>query len=527
MTEPSEHAYTRGARGDVLIRGGVVADGTPAAPAPADVLLDGERIAAVEPPGTIGTDGHDVLDAEGLVVAPGFVDVHSHADNAPLLAEDDTTKIFQGVTTEVVGNCGFSLAPAAPGRESDLAELTGRIFPPLPWGWSSFAELLGRLDECGYVTNYVPLVGHGTLRLAVIGPEARLLSADERNRMGGLLRAATDAGAFGLSTGLIYSPATFSDTAELVDLASYLPEGRLYATHMRDEGAGLKTSVAEALEIGQRSGRAVQISHLKATGEQNWGGVAGALEQIAAARSAGQVVTQDVYPYTASSTMLTSRLPSWFEDGGHHAILARLADADALARLRAEISPRWDQVLVASTGSHAFEGRTIPEIGEQLGLDPFDAYVEVLRSEQLRVSAVLFTMDEGDVVTGLRDEHTMVGSDGLPPGVGGKPHPRLFGTFPRVLGRYVRERGAVDLGVAVHKMTGLPAATFGLTGRGLVRPGLVADLVAFDPQTVTDVGDYRDPVHAPEGIAWVMQAGTPVVRGGRWQGARRGRRLTP
>ncbi|MGH3097987.1 MAG: N-acyl-D-amino-acid deacylase family protein [Streptosporangiales bacterium] len=520
-------AYTRGAGGDVLIRGGVVADGTPTAPAPADVLLDGERIAAVEPPGTIATDGHDVLDADGLVVAPGFVDVHSHADNAPLLDEDDTTKILQGVTTEVVGNCGFSLAPATPGHESDLAELTGRIFPPLEWRWSTFAELLARLDERGYVTNYVPLVGHGTLRLAVIGPDDRLLNADERARMGELLRAATDAGAFGLSTGLIYSPATFSDTAELTDLASYLPEGRLYATHMRDEGAGLKASISEALEIGQRSGRAVQISHLKATGQGNWGGVAAALEQIATARAAGQAISQDVYPYTASSTMLTSRLPSWFEDGGHHAILGRLDDADALARLRAEISHSWDQVLVASTGSHEFEGETIPEIAERLDVEPFDAFVEVLRREQLRVSAVLFTMDEGDVVTGLSDEHTMVGSDGLPPGVGGKPHPRLFGTFPRILGRYVRERRVLDLGVAVHQMTGLPAATFGLSDRGLVRPGMVADLVGFDPQTVTDVGDYRDPVHPPEGIAWVMQAGAPAVRDGRFQGTRRGRRLAP
>lgn len=511
----------------LLIRGGLVASGLDEAPAPRDVLVDGETIAAVESPGRIPADAGEPVDATGLVVAPGFVDVHSHADNAPLLADDDTTKILQGVTTEVVGNCGFSLAPVVPERQADLAALCGRIFPDIDWRWSSFADLLETLDGAGYVTNYVPLVGHGTLRLAVAGMAGRSTTPDERTRMGELLREATDAGAFGVSSGLIYPPAVFSNTEELVAMARHLPEGRLYATHMRNEGAGLLTSIEEALAIGSAAGRRVQVSHLKAAGMSNWGAVPAALERLDAARAAGVPVAQDAYPYTASSTMLTTRLPAWAQDGGDAAVLDRLADPAMLRRLRDECGTDWDGVLVASTANHEFEGSTVEETAQRLGVDPFDAFAEILRSERLRVSAVLFTMHEDDLVAALTDAHTMVGSDGLPPGVGGRPHPRLFGTFPRVLGRYVRERATLDLGTAVHKMTGLPAATFGLEDRGLVAQGKVADLVAFDAAEVTDVGDYRDPVHPPRGLAWVMQAGTAVVRDGRWLGVRRGRRLQP
>ncbi|MQA01420.1 MAG: amidohydrolase family protein [Streptosporangiales bacterium] len=517
---------TAGRGGDVVIRGATVVDGLLGTPEVRDVLLDGARIAAVEPAGAIPSEGYRSLDAGDLVLAPGFIDVHSHADNAPLLDEDDTTKILQGVTTEVVGNCGFSLAPVGHGRRAELAALTSRIFPELPWGWSSFAELLDRLDTAGYVTNYVPLAGHGTLRLAVAGMANKPTTRPQRRQMGELLRAAMDAGCFGLSSGLIYPPAVFSDADELVELAKWLPDGGIYATHMRNEGEHLAQSIDEALTIGRSADRAVQISHLKAAGRPSWGSVPAALEQLAAAREAGQPVTQDVYPYTASSTMLTTWLPAWFQEDGEPDMLAGLADPPTLDRLRAECSDAWDEVLVASTASHELEGLTVREIGERLGCDPFDAFVEVLCRERLRVSAVMFSMTEDDLVAGLLDDHTMIGSDGLPPGVGGKPHPRLFGTFPRVLGRYVRERQLLDLSVAVHKMTALPAATFGLADRGSIRPGMVADLVAFDPAEVRDVGDYRDPVHAPTGISWVMQAGKFVVSAGRWHGERQGQRLT-
>jgi N-acyl-D-aspartate/D-glutamate deacylase len=516
----------------------MVADGSGAAPNPIDVLLDRDRIAAVEPPGKIPADAYAVRDLDGLVLTPGFVDVHSHADNAPLLEEDDTTKILQGVTSEVVGNCGFSLAPVAAEREQDLVALTRRIFPPLPWGWSTFGDLLGELDRRGYVTNYAPLVGHGTLRLAVAGFEARSTTPEERARMADLAAAAAEAGAVGVSSGLIYPPGLFGDTDEIVAILERLPDDCLYATHMRGEGGQLQASIAEALEIGHRAEKPVQISHLKSAGRPNWGGVPKALEQLDEARAAGMHVTQDVYPYTASSTMLTACLPPWFQEGGNTAVLERLADVDSRKRLRTEIEAGatdhwenhvagagWDGILVSSTGSHRHEGRTLTEIAAELAVDPFDALVSVLREEQLQVSMVVFSMCEDDLEAALRDPYTMIGSDGLPPGTGGKPHPRLFGTFPRVLARYVRERKTLDLGTAVHKMTGLPAATFGLTDRGRIAPGMVADLVALDAARVSDGGDYRDPVHPPTGIAWVMQAGELVVEQGRWLGVRRGRRL--
>jgi N-acyl-D-amino-acid deacylase len=306
---------------------------------------------------------------------------------------------------------------------------------------------------------------------------------------------------------------------------------------MRDEGAGLLASIDEAVEIGRRSGRHVEVSHLKASGRPNWGGVAAALSSLDRARESGVSVTHDVYPYNRSSTMLAVCLPAWFAEGGERAMLARLSDPAALARARASIEGAsddghvagagYDGILVSSTASHDFEGQTLTEIAASLGIAPFDALVHVLATERLRVTMVLASMSEADVATVLTHPRTMIGSDGLPPGVGGRPHPRLFGTFPRVLGRYVRDQGTLTLPDAVARMTGLPAAVFGLTDRGRIAPGAVADLVAFDPLTVADVGSYRDPGHPPAGLAWVMQAGQIAVRDGRWLGQRLGRRLTP
>lgn len=528
-------------RGNLLIRGGRVADGTGAALDDRDIVVTGDRIEATTAPGAVTEPGgYRVLDSTGLTVAPGFIDVHSHADNAPLLADDDTTKILQGVTTEVVGNCGFSLAPARTESPSELRALTGRIFPELPWTWSGFASLLEATDAAGYVTNFVPLVGHGTLRVAVLGFADRPATSAECRDMSKLLAQALDAGACGFSSGLIYPPGMFSTTGELAELAATLPPTAIYATHMRGEGAELDRSVAEALEVGRRGSCRVQISHLKSAGAPNWGGVPRALAQLDAGTADGVQVTQDVYPYTASSTMLTACLPRWFQEGGDRALLARLEAPEQLRLLRSDIDSGdpgteetllsgagYEGILIATTASGARVGRTLAEIAGDEGIEPFEVLVRVLRDERLRASMVAFSMCEEDLQAALRHPATMIGSDGLPPGNGGRPHPRLFGTFPRVLGRYVRERGVLDLPTAIHRMTGLPAATFNLRDRGVIRPGAVADLVAFDPATVRDVGDYRDPVHAPAGITWVMQHGEIVVAEGQWLGSRQGQRLHP
>jgi len=515
----------------LLVRGARIADGTGAPLRDGDVLLEHGVIAAVAAPGELAGDGRPVLDAAGSILAPGFIDVHSHADNAPLLAEDDTTKVLQGVTTEVVGNCGFSLAPVTAARRDELGSLLERLFPPVELRWATSAELFQTLDGHGAVTNWAPLVGHNTLRVAAAGTHDRPLSGDEWSGAERLLDEALEAGAFGLSSGLIYPPGLFAGTDELVRLARRLPAGRVYATHMRNEGSRLVQSVDEAIAIGERAGCRVQISHLKAVGRPAWGKVETALERLDAARGRGLAAGQDAYPYEATSTMLTSVLPPWYQDGGPAAMLERLGDAASLDRARAELaadeSVVWDAIMIASTASHAHEGKSLPQLGEELGADPFDALVHVLREERLRVSMVRFAMSEADIETVLAHPHTMIGSDGLPPGVGGRPHPRLFGTFPRVLARYVRERAVLSLPDAIARMTSLPADGFGLAGRGRIIPGGVADLVLFDSEAVAEGGDYRDPVKPPRGVGTVIQGGHVVVRDGRWLGVRRGRRLVP
>jgi len=504
-----------------------IVDGTGAPAVPGELVIDGGTISAVEPPGTVPPDATDVVDAGGRIVCPGFIDVHSHADNAPVLATDDLTKINQGVTTEVIGNCGSSLAPIRPGDEESFSHGPGRLFGIEPGDWRSSTEWFAAIDTAGTVTNLCPLVGHGTLRQAVLGPTAVRPTADDLAAMGRLLDEALDAGAFGLSTGLIYPPGRYADTAEVVALARQLPADRVYASHIRNEGAGLLAAIDEAVEIGRAAGCRVQVSHLKASGRANWGAVEPALGRLDAARAAGLPVTQDVYPYTASSTGLTATLSGWLLDAGPTEALRRLRDPDVLARLRAEADPDYGRIMISSTRSHSYEGRRVPELAAELGLDPFDTVVRILLEEQLHVTTVLFTMSEDDVRTVLRSRYSAIGSDGLPPGLGGTPHPRLYGTFPRVLGEYVRRQRVLGIEEAIRRMTSLPAAIFGVPSRGVVAPGMIADLVCFDPDTVDHEGGYQDPAVPPTGFAWVMQAGQVVVDRGVWNGTRRGARLAP
>ena len=510
----------------LLLTGAQLADGTGQPLRPADVLVDRGHIAAVEPPGTLPATG-DTRDLTGLVLAPGFIDVHSHADNAPLLTHDDTSKILQGVTTEIVGNCGFSLAPRSCEHTTTLTGFTQRLFPPLEFTWTGFHDLFARTDQAGYVTNYCPLAGHGTLRIAAMGMTNTPADDTALRSMRLNLDEAMAAGAFGLSSGLIYPPAVFSTTSELIALASILGGDGLYATHMRDEGDTLLESITEALRIGAAAGR-THISHLKAAESRNWGKIPQALHVLHTARQQGHRVMHDVYPYTASSTMLTATLPPEFLTGSEDDIIARLASGrDELAAALTTGHPDWDSVLISTTASHRHEGHTISEIARQEDREPVDALIGILVSERLRVSMIHFSMHEDDLDAALADEHTMIGSDGLPPGTGGKPHPRMYGTFPRVLARYCRDRRILDLPEAIRRMTSLPAHEFRVPARGLIAPDYVADLVAFDPATVTDTADYLDPVRPPEGIPWICLAGRTVVDNGTYLGGRHGRRLTP
>lgn len=523
----------------LLIRDADVLDGTGSPARRADVLIAHGFVEAVEEVGLLTDAGGADIDAGGMTLAPGFIDVHSHADNAPFLDEDDTSKILQGVTTEVVGNCGFSLAPRRNDTAPALEALAARIFPPLPWAWSSFSELLGATDARGYVTNNVPLVGHHALRVAAMGMSDRAPDDRQLALMKDLTDEAFEAGAFGLSSGLIYPPGLFAQTEELVELARRLPADRPYVTHMRGEGSQLLASITEALAIGEGSGRRVHISHLKSAGRPNWGGMRAALDMLDRARARGVDVRQDVYPYTAGSTMLTASLPPWFQEGGEPAVLARLRDPGSLDRLREQLSKDdgtwenhifgagWEGIVVASSVSHEFDGRSLARIAADGGMQPCDALVQVLLQEELKVSMIVHSMHEDDLTLAMGHELTMIGSDGLPPGVGGKPHPRMYGTFPRMLARYSRELSTLPLSEAVRRMTSLPAHSFGLRDHGVIAPGKVADLVAFDPKRVRDLADYDEPIREPEGIAWVIVNGELAARDGKYLGRRLGRRLLP
>lgn len=522
-----------------LIVNATVIDGTGTEARETDVVVVDGQIDRLSPPGREDRHQHEVLDAGGLVVSPGFIDVHSHADNAPFLADDDTSKILQGVTTEVVGNCGFSLAPVSPDKVEQMRAYSRRLFPELPWDWASFGDFLEATDAAGYVTNYAPLLGHHAIRVAVLGMDDRHPSSEEQQQMERLVNAGMAEGAFGLSSGLIYPPGLFARPEEIAGLARRLPEGRPYVTHMRGESTGLFASLHEAVRIARDGGSALHVSHLKVAGRANWGGMTDALAIIEAARKDGLEVTQDVYPYTAGSTMLTAALPPWFQDGGNDSVLSRLDNPRDLERLRSDlevddgswenmvVAAGWEGVVVSSTASHEFEGLSLQQIAEKTQQEPFEALVSVLKQERLQASMVMHMMCEEDLETALADPLTMIGSDGLPPGSGGKPHPRMYGTFPRVLARYSRERNSLSTVEAVRRMTSLPAATFGLRNRGTVAPGQVADLVCFSPEDVTDLATYDNPAQAPRGITWVMQAGRLVVKDGAYLGQRRGQRLTP
>lgn len=533
-----------GGAGSSIITRARVIDGTGAPEFTADIVVTRGVISAILQPGTaLSTPGGrevTVIDAGGLVVAPGFIDVHSHADNAPLLAEEDLTKIAQGVTTEVTGNCGYSLAPVTAHHQEAFLADSRKLFPFEYGGWRGVADWFERVDARGTVVNVCPLIGHGTLRIAVIGAEDLPASESDLAAMGALLEEAIDAGAFGLSSGLIYPPGIYSTSEELALLASRMPPDRVYATHMRDESARLLDSIEEALAVGRTAGCRVQISHLKAAGKQNWGGVREALEKLDAARREGIPVTQDVYPYAAASTSLSICLPPWAHDGGVAATVRLLHSSEAVARMREQIlagddgtwenvvfGAGYDGIMISDTGSHRFEGYTLDKLGNELGITPLDALFTVLREEELNARMVVFDMAEADLQAALESRHTTIGSDGLPPGRAGRQHPRLYGTFPRVLGHYVRERGVLSLTEAIRRMTSLPAEIFGVPDRGSIAVGKVADLVCFDPERVDHPGDYVQPELPPVGVEWVMLNGHVAHADGQWQGVRRGARLLP
>ena len=520
----------------LLIKNTTVYDGTGSEGYSADILIDGERIAKIAP--GIKAEGARVINAKGLAAAPGFIDIHAHSEYSLLAEPAAPSKVMQGVTTEVSGNCGLSAAPlmgeAKDARVKELAELG---IEPV---WEDFGGFFKLMEDARPAVNFATYCGHGNLRASVIGYADREPSEAELARMESLLDDAMKAGALGLSTGLIYPPGVYSKTEELVRLAKVAARrGGVYTSHMRSEGARVIEAIEEAVRIGREAGIPVQISHLKTAGPPNWQKIHSILETVEAARGGGVEVTADRYPYTASSTDLDAILPAWAYEGGAATELARLNDPATRDKLRDEVLVQhpdpeyWSRVMIASVitqKNRELEGKTLAQAAKMRAQEPVDALMDILVEEEVRAQAIYFSMSEDNLQTFLRQPWMMIGSDSTARGVSGvtrqgKPHPRGFGSFPRVLGRYVREEGTLTLPQAVKKLSAMQADKLGLTGRGYLKEGYFADVVIFDPAAVSDAATYEDPYRFPVGIHYVLVNGEPAVEEGVQTKARAGKVL--
>jgi N-acyl-D-amino-acid deacylase len=517
---------------DIVIRGGQVIDGSGAPGRVGDVVIRDGRIVAID--GGHDRRAHRIIDATGQVVAPGFIDIHTHSDFTLPLNPRAESKIRQGVTTEVLGNCGFSAAPALPGRIEMLRDYLAASAPWLEFRQTTFAEYMQTFPATA--VNTVMQVGHNTLRLMAMGMDDRPAGSDELSLMQRLLEEALEAGALGLSSGLFTAPGIFANTQEMIALGHVLCRyGAAYASHIRDEANRVFEAVREAITIGETCGIHVQIAHLKLSGADNWGGAARLLAEIQAARQRGVKVDCDQYPYTAGSNPLRNLLPTWVQEGGMQSMLERLSQSAIRTRIREELAahglnnfgriPSWDAVRIAiSPHQPEYAGRTIGDIARSRNCDPLDAVCDYLISDRGHTRILITSMAEEDVQEIVRSPMVLVGSDGTslaPYGTTaqGKPHPRFYGTFPRVLGYYARELGLLSLPQAIYKMTGGSAAALRLVDRGLLREGYRADITVFDPHTVADRATYDDPHQYAAGISTVIVNGVVVIEAGDHTGA--------
>lgn len=512
---------------DLLIKNSRIYDGTGSGPYYGDIAVAGDTIVyAADSPDRSNKNAKKIIEAEGLSVAPGFIDTHSHSEFTLLADNRAEGKVFQGVTTEINGNCGMSAAPllgdAFEHRETDLKELGIRE------RWSNFREYFSILERRGLPINFATLAGHGNIRASVIGYQDKKPGASELQEMRKLLEEAVSDGAIGLSTGLIYPPGVYADTAELIALSSRI-RGLIYTSHMRNEGDRLIEAIEETISIGRGSGIAVHISHLKTSGRLNWHKIDEALSLIEGARAEGLKVSCDRYPYTAASTDLDAVLPAWTYAGGAEEEMRRLKDENICAAIKSEalsshpFEDYWDSVTISSVNSESnkwMEGRTMAYVSGRAGKRPIDFLVEILLEEKLRIGAIFHSMNEDNLRRFLKLPYAMIGSDSSArstdgPTHTGKPHPRGFGTFPRFIGRYSRDLSLMSLSEAIHKATMCSAETFGLKGRGRIRKGFMADLVIFDENRIIDRASFDEPFLRPDGISYVIVNGKPVL----WEGA--------
>lgn len=517
---------------DLVLRGGTIYDGTGAPPTVGDVGIRDGRIVAV---GDLSlASATQTISAAGKFVCPGFIDIHTHSDISILYTPGMDSSLAQGVTTEVVGNCGFAIGLARPDALFSL-EQRGLKSNGITLDWSDLSGFLRRVEDSGIAINIATLAGHGTLRKRAMGFAERRPDAGELDTMRRDLADALEAGAIGLSSGLEYVPGMYADVAEMTALAKVAAHaGGFYATHLRDEGDALEEAVAEAITVAQNAGIALQLSHHKAEKPRNWGKIVRTLAMVDEAQANGLDVLLDQYPYTAYQTGLaTIALPPWAVGGTPPDFAARLRDADTRSRVRAEMTDvDFAAVEIASCTAHReYQGLTVQELAANEGIDPRDWILDLLsESGEGWISAAHFALSEDDVQHVLRDPRVMIGSDAVAisptgPDAAGRPHPRSYGTFVRILSRYVREKGVLSYEEAIRRMTSLPAQRIGLADRGRMAPGMVADVVIFDPEALAEKATFAAPHALAVGVELVLVAGEITFRDGIATGARAGRVL--
>lgn len=536
---------------DVKIVNGLIVDGSGNPGYSADVGIVGDQIVAIGD--LTDATSRETIDASGKVVAPGFVDMHTHSDLAVLFDPLTNSKIFDGVTTEVVGNCGIGVAPVSEANRQLLIDYLGtRMIGNLPvtieLNWSSMAEYLDYVRRHPPALNVCALLAQGAVRIAVMGFDKQAPTSKQLSEMKALVAAGMAEGAVGFSSGLIYMPGEFSTTDELAELAKKIgPYQGFYVSHIRNESEGVFAALEEALIIGGKAGVPVHVSHLKVAGQSVWGRSPELLARIDEANLDGVETTFDLYPYTSGMTGLTACMPPWAFEGGVEKLLTRLADAEIRAKIIADVEngiPGWQNLFKAAGGwenitittvnsqeNKHLEGKTIRQIADLQGKDPYNTVFDLLIAEKGKVLIVLLLMAEEDLINILKHPMSMIGSDGMSVSTKGimsfgMPHPRAFGTRARVLARYVREKKVLSLEEAVKKMSYMPAWRLGLPKRGLLRIGYYADAVVFDPGEVRDNAVYSDPKQYSSGFDYVVVNGRIVLANGVHQKVFNGRVLT-
>lgn len=524
---------------DIIFRNARIIDGTGNPWFKGDVAISNDRISEV---GLINRTASREIDVSGLYICPGFIDVHCHPDFTVLDKSNPRDfKLRQGITTEVGGNCGESAAPVQPDNLDLLKAYVAFESPQegvLSWKWNTFSEYLDELRNFDIPTNFVPLVGHGTIRIAAMGFDNRPPTIQELRLMRSYIEEAMDAGAFGLSVGLGYAPGAYADIDEIVSLAKLAAEhGTIFATHMRNYSEEILESLAESFEVGRQANIPVLISHLSVQGIPSGNLIHEALTALEAARGEGIDVTADVQVYTSGGTTLRVLLPHWVSEGTLENLFQRLRNPRIRSKIKREMNslerPRgqgasardWSKIRigrVVTKPNQIYQGMSITEISLAKNTDPAETVMDLVLEEQCQVSMVMESKHERDVQTALVHPLTMVETD-AEGYIEGSPAPRQYGTFPRVLGRYVREKNLLNLEEAVRKMTSFPAQTIRIPNKGIIQEGADADLVVFDPGTVIDLSTLEDPKRYPRGIEYVAVNGQLVVEKGEYNGKMVGR----